>query len=85
MGMAKERDRSEENADGTRNENVNTYSKTPRCTQVQGSHEEIKPLLLPSALSKISGYKVPLELYERKEKRAHGSALSCVSNWIMVE
>ena len=59
--------------------------RTPRCTQVQGSREEITPLLLPSALYKISGYKVLLDMYERKEKKAHGSALSCDYNWIMVE
>ena len=29
MGMAKERDKSEENADGTRNGNGNKHSKTP--------------------------------------------------------
>ena len=46
---------------------------------------EIIPLLLPSALYNISGYKVLLELYERKEKRARGSALSCFSKWTMVE
>ena len=54
--------------------------KTPQCTEVQGSREEIKPLLLQSALYKVSGYNMLLELYERKEKRAHGTALSCVSN-----
>ena len=37
MGMAKERDKTEVDVDGTRSENGDTHSETPRCTQVRGS------------------------------------------------
>jgi len=46
--------------------------KTPRCTQVRGLREEVKPLLLPCLsqyISVVLRYKVLLELYDATKVR----------------
>ena len=50
-----------------------TTQKTPRCTQVRGLREEVKPLLLPflsQYISVVLEYKVLLELYDAAQVRA---------------
>lgn len=49
--------------------------KTPRCTQVRGLRQEVKPLLLPCLSqynSVVLKYKVLLELYVATKVRARG-------------